>query len=499
MTVPAAWGAQATLVAAVAHAAVFAGVALHLLRHRRRTDSTLLWLLAVWALPVAGAVLYAMFGVDRVPRARWRRTAERRSGLQRARDGAGGAGGEPEGFWRRLADAAAVPSDPWAAEMDRTLSILTEGVPLTGGNKITPLLTGDEAFPKMLAAIREARHHVHLQSFIIGNDATGRKFMDALAEKAREGVRVRVLYDRFGSGEALWSGFFRRYRGVEGMSVAGWTQANLFRRQLQFNLRNHRKVLVVDGRIGFVGGCNLHDAERTRGSEKAIQDYHFRVLGPVVHELQYGFLRDWHMMTGEPAEALLTAGNFAAPTAAGGDLARVVDSGPNSTLNRAADLFFQAVCAARRSVAVITPYFLPTDDLLRALRMAALRGVRVELTVPERSNHWYTTWAGRALYEDLLEAGVRLYERKPPFVHAKAMVVDGRMSVVGTANWDVRSLASNFETSLVVYGTGFASALGMLVREDRLASREVPLAAFKARPVWQRYLENACGLLAPLL
>ena len=180
-------------------------------------------------------------------------------------------------------------------------------------------------------------------------------------------------------------------------------------------------------------------------------------------------------------------------------MARVVHSGPTAAMNSAADLYFQAVCEAERSVRLITPYFLPGDDLLRALRMAALRGVSVELVVPEKSNHWYTTWAGRALYDDLLEAGVRLYERKPPFVHAKAMVVDGRMAVVGTANLDWRSLASNFETSLVVYGTDFASRVGMFIREDRLESRRISLREFKARPVWHRYLENACGLLAPLL
>ena len=498
MTVPGEWGGQATFWAAVGHMAIFAGVALHLLRHRRRADSTLLWLLAAWSLPVAGGVLYAMFGVDRVPKARWRRVDARRSGLQKAREG-GAAADQAGGAWRGVGDAAAVPKDPWCARMDRSLGILAGGVPLLGGNKITPLLTGDEAFPKMLAAIREARRHVHIQSFIIGNDATGREFMDAAAEKAEEGVRVRVLYDRFGSSEALWSGFFRRYKGVPNLSVAGWTQANLFRRQLQFNLRNHRKLLVADGRIAFVGGCNLHDAERSRGGRKAIQDYHFRVLGPVVGELQYGFLQDWHMMTGEAAETLLDAGNFRASPGAGGDLARVVHSGPTAAMNSAADLYFQAVCEAERSVRLITPYFLPGDDLLRALRMAALRGVSVELVVPAKSNHWYTTWAGRALYDDLLEAGVRLYERKPPFVHAKAMVVDGRMAVVGTANLDWRSLASNFETSLVVYGTDFASRVGMFIREDRLASRRISLREFKARPVWHRYLENACGLLAPLL
>ena len=478
------------LAAGLVHAALFLAVAVHRLRHRRRTDSTLLWLLAVWALPVAGAVLYAMFGVDRVPRARWRRTDARRSGLR--------GGAEERGLWANLAAAAVEPPDAWARDMDRSLRGVSSGLPLLGGNLVTPLLTGDEAFPKMLAAIRDARRTIHLQSFIVGADAVGREFMEALADRARAGVRVRVLYDRFGSSEALWSGFFRRWRAVPNLAVAGWTQANLFRRQLQFNLRNHRKALVVDGRIAFTGGCNLHNPERSFGNRRAIQDYHFRVLGPAVNVLQYGFLRDWHMMTGEDPAVLLDPAHFRAAPA--GDMAaRVVDSGPDAASNGAADLFFLAVCGARRSVQLLTPYFLPTDELAQALRMAALRGLRVELVLPERSNHVYTTWAGRAFYDDLLDAGARIFERRPPFTHSKALIVDGEMAVVGTANWDVRSLASNYETSLVVYGHAFASAVGLLFREDRLASREILRDAFRRRPLWHRYLENASALLSPLL
>ena len=483
---------------AALHVLLFVAVALHALRHRRRADSTLLWLFTTWSVPVFGALLYAMFGVDRVPKERWQRGVQRRVRMDGARAAATG-DVLPEAYWRSMGKAAATPEDEWARELDRPLAVLLENFPLLGGNRITPLLTGAEAFPKMLDAIREARHHVHLQSFIIGNDAVGREFMEAVAAKARAGVRVRVLYDRFGSSHALWGGLFRKYRKVPNLTLAGWTQSNLFRKQLHFNLRNHRKALIVDGRIGFTGGVNLNEYSRSNGRQAAIQDYHFRLLGPIVQELQYSFLRDWHVMTEEDPVQLLSAQAFRRLPPWGAALARVVNSGPSSDLRVAVDLFFNAVNAAQKQVFIITPYFLPSEDLLRALRLAALRGVRVYLVVPEKSNHWYTTWAARATYEDLLEAGVRIFERRPPFIHAKAMTVDDRMAVVGSSNWDYRSLYSNYETSLAVYDAEMVMHLKMLMTEDLHASREVPLVDFKRRPIRQRYLENACGLLAPLL
>ncbi len=483
---------------AAIHLLLFASVSLHVLRHRRRSDSTLLWLFLAWSLPVAGALMYAMFGVDRVPKERWRRSEQRHSRM----DGARQEVSEdvlPEAYWRSMSGAPAVPREEWARELDRPLAALSENFPLLGGNGIEPLLTGDEAFPKMLEAIRSAEHHIHLQSFIIGNDEVGEEFMGAVAERARAGVRARVLYDRFGSSHALWGGLFRRWGGAPNLTIAGWTQSNVFRKQMHLNLRNHRKILVVDGRIGFTGGVNLNACSRSRGKEGAIQDYHFRLRGPIVQELQYSFLRDWHVMTEEDPVRLLSAEHFRRLPAEGEALARLVNSGPSSDQRVGVDVFFNAVNAARKQVFIITPYFLPSEDLLRSLRMAALRGVRVYLVVPEKSNHWYTTWAGRAMYEDLLESGVRIFERPPPFIHAKAMAVDDRMAVVGSSNWDIRSLYSNYETNLVVYDTRFVTHLKLLMSEDLHESREVELGAFKRRPVAHRYLENACGLLSPLL
>ena len=233
-------GAPWLSLGATVHVCLFLAVALHVLRHRRRADSTWLWLFLTWSLPVIGAVLYAMFGVDRVPRPRWRRTVQRRARLRGLRD----AVTEeliPEAYWRSVGSAPAPPVDEWTAALDRPMQTLLDSYPLLGGNQITPLLTGDAAFPDMLHAIRGAQHHVHLQSFIIGNDDVGREFMAAVAERAEAGVRVRVLYDRFGSSHALWGGLFRKYRRTPNMTVAGWTQSNLFRKQLHLNLRNHRK------------------------------------------------------------------------------------------------------------------------------------------------------------------------------------------------------------------------------------------------------------------
>ena len=483
---------------AAIHLLLFTAVVLHVLRHRRRADSTLLWLFITWSLPMVGALLYAMFGVDRVPKERWHRSVQRHVRLEGARQ----ALTEevlPEAYWRSVGGAPTTPKDEWERELDRPLAALSETFPLLDGNRILPLLTGDAAFPSMLATIRSAQHHIHLQSFIIGNDAVGREFMEAVAERARAGVRVRVLYDRFGSSHALWGGLFRNYHRVQNLSIAGWTQSNVFRKQMHLNLRNHRKVLVVDGQVAFMGGVNLNEYSRSHDGLPAIQDYHFQLNGPIVQELQYSFLRDWHVMTEEDPVQLLSAQHFRRLAPEGAALARLINSGPSSDLRVGVDVFFNAVNAARKQVFIITPYFLPSEDLLRALRMAALRGVRVYVVVPEKSNHWYTTWAGRAMYEDLLESGVRIFERAPPFIHAKAMTVDDRMAIVGSSNWDIRSLYSNYETSLAVYDTQFVMHLKLMMSEDLHASREVNLALFKNRPVLHRYLENACGLLSPLL
>jgi cardiolipin synthase A/B len=481
-----------------AHLAAFALVTLHCLRHRREPTSALLWIAIAWSLPVVGAVLYLAFGVNRVPTKGWHKhrsdqefLSERRLREEEAM---------PLAYWRAVHEAvAAEPDAPFAHEINRVMDTILPDHPLLGGSAITTLVTGDEAYPPMLEAIRSARHHVHLQTFILDNDETGTKFLDALAKKAREGVTVRLLYDHFGSTHAWLHGLFRQYRGIECFRIASWTQANPIKRQFQINLRNHRKTLVVDGRAAFMGGLNISNVNVTQPDRPADRDYHFEIRGPMVQELQYSFLRDWYFMTDENPEVLLSQQHFPRIEPAGKALMRIVHGGPTAEVEHITDVFFAMAGSARRQLLVVTPYLAPTADLIRAFRAAALRGVDVRLILPKDNNHVYAGMAGRALYDELLVTGVRIFERHGPFLHAKAMIADDAAAMVGTANLDVRSLRLNYETNLVVYDPTFVDALKRVIVEDLMLSEEVSLAQWRTRPLRQQMAENFCHLLTPML
>jgi len=480
------------------HLLAFALVAFHCLRNRREPTSALLWLFVAWFLPVLGPLLYLAFGIYKVPakglhkhKADQRLLAERRaledSNLALT-------------YWRSVHETRErEPDSVEARELNRTMDSILDEYPLLGGNDVRLLLNGTEAYPAMLEAIRGARHHVHLQCFLVRDDSVGREFLEALAERARAGVRVRFLYDRFGSTHAVLSGLFRRYRAVPNFTLVGWTQANLLKRQFQINLRNHRKLLIVDGREAFAGGINLHAENRQQGERLPIQDYHFALRGPVIQELQFVFLRDWYFMTNERPDALLKEEHFPPLPACGSALVRVVNGGPSSRAEVFSDVFFLAMIAARRQLWMVTPYFTPPLDLLHALRAATLRGVDVRLVVPRINNHAYAGLAGRALYDELLDSGVRIYERRPPFMHAKALVVDDTLAVVGTANLDVRSLRLNYETDLAVYDATFIETMKGVLQQEMAMSDEIDLAVWRTRSLRQRLMENFCSLLSPSL
>ena len=480
------------------HGLSFALVCLHCLQTRREATSAILWIFVSWSFPIIGPLLYLTVGVDRVPqmgflkRSHDARLLEAREAREEAL---------PLAYWRAVHSESVHGTPP--TDLDRELcdamNAMTSEYPLLTGNAIVPHVTGDELFPRMLQAIEQATHHIHLQSFIIRNDATGRAFMDSLANKARSGVQVRLLYDRFGSTQAVFTGLFLRYRRTPNFEIAGWTQVSPFKRQYQVNLRNHRKAMIVDGQHAFLGGINIHHENTTRPKGSAIRDYHFEVAGPVVQEIQYAFMKDWYYMTNENPETLLKDVFFPSINTRGDALARLVCSGPTAHLQTIADVFFTAIVRARKQLLIVTPYFVPPYDILRALRSAAIRGVDVRIILPARNNHIYAGWASRALYDELLQSGVRLFERRPPFMHAKAMIIDDRVSFVGTANWDVRSLRLNYETNIAIHDEAFANSLKRIVLDDEAQSDEVNLANWRERPSWHRLAENACSLMTPVL
>jgi len=482
----------------VLHIVSFIWVLQHLARNRRDPVSAMLWIMITWTIPVFGFLMYLSFGINRVAAKSWKQETSNQRFMQErsARESEK----LPLFYWRSIRDSVArQPDHPVAKQIDRTLASQLTDHPLLGGNQIELMITGDQVFPKIFAAIASANHHIHVQSFIIGNDAVGKKLMSLLAEKANSGVQVRLLYDRFGSTLAVLSGLFYRYRGIPNFQIAGWTMARLLKRQFQLNLRNHRKVIIVDGHVAFTGGINIQDGHTTRNHQRPIQDYHFQLRGPTVSELQYTFLRDWYYITDEAPANLLCAEHFPNMEPGEGTPIRLINGGPATRLDEISDALFACLVSAQKQILAITPYFIPTSDIIRALRNAALRGVDVRLIVPEKNNHFYAGWAGRAYYEELLESGVRIYERRPPFMHAKALLVDDAVAMIGTANLDVRSLHLNYETNLMVYGTEFINHLKQAMLEEIAVSHEIDLALWKVRPIFQRMKENAASVLTPIL
>ncbi|MCF7854263.1 MAG: cardiolipin synthase [Candidatus Pacebacteria bacterium] len=482
------------------HILVFALVVFHCLKTRREPTSAILWIFVAWAFPVLGALFYLSFGINRIDAKAWLKQQADRELLEK-RQVYTATEEPPLVYWEAVhtGGTATLPKT-LANQSNETMDAVLTDYPLLAGNAVQLLINGDEAYPAMLQAIESAEQHIHLQSFIIGNDCVGRRFLDALAEKAQEGVRVRVLFDRFGSTHAVLGGLFRKYRKVPNMQLIGWTQANPVKRQFQINLRNHRKVLVVDGKTAFAGGINISDINTTDPGPLEVLDYHFALSGPIVQELQYSFLKDWYFMTDEKPGDLLTKAHFPAVDNAGQAYVRVVNSSPTNTeMGIVTDVFFSGIVSARKDLIILTPYFVPGPDILQALRATALRGVRVQLIVPKRNNHFYAGLAGKALYEELLAAGVTIYERKPPFIHAKAFVVDDTLAIIGTANFDHRSLRLNYETNLAVYDQSFMYNVKRALNAEIENSTPIDLATWRERPLHHRLAQNLCNLMTPIL
>jgi len=481
------------------HLLLFVAVAAHCLRQPREPRSTLLWLLVTAFFPFVGALVYLSFGVNDVPRRGWRKyrsDVRFRSARSRTEQDA-----QPLAYWRALRDGCCPPLPPGSPEatVNAILDRVAHDHPLLGGNTVEALADGPNALEAMHEAIRGARHHVHAQAYIIGRDTVGRGLLEALAARARAGVQVRILFDLYGSRAAYLSGLFRELARVPNLRCVGFTQANIVRRQFQLNLRNHRKNLVVDGRVGFLGGVNFHDAYLAGARRPAIRDYHFRVRGPAVLELQYTFLRDWFYMCEENVRDLLIPDHFPPATETGATPLRLINGSPTVGEQPLVDTLFALLAAAREQVLAVTPYLVLTEDLRRAFRAAALRGVEVKVLLPAVNNHPAVDWAARASYEELLLSGVRLFLRRPPFIHAKAMVVDGRIALIGSANLDSRSLRLSYETNFVAFDAGLSGRLKQVMLDDFACADELTLAAWRGRPVTARYIENFFNLMSPVL
>ena len=473
-------------------------ICLHLLHKPRDSRTSLLWIFFATAFPVVGPLAYLLFGINTIPHKGWEKQHSDVSFQQQQQQQVRSI--HPLAEMQAEKNALRVTADnPALFHLDRILDHLAPNHPLLGGNDVQLIEPAELALEEMFLAIRNAKHHIHLATYIFNDDAVGQRLMDLLEARAREGVVVRVLYDAYGSAGANLRLFFWRRRHVPNLSIIGFSQANVLKRKFQLNLRNHRKILVVDGTVAFTGGVNFHDVYLPHGGKPGTIDYHFRLLGPIVLELQYTFLRDWYYMTDEPAEALLTSSHFPAPVRAGSHAVRLQNSGPTRDETAAAlDTFFAAANLARKQLLLLTPYFVPPESLLLSLRQAAYRGVDVKVLVPQENNHPTLRLASRALYAPLLTAGVRIFERHPPFIHAKAAIIDDSVAIIGSVNLDSRSLFLNYETNLLVFDADFSARLKATLLDEFAHSEEIVYSEWRRRPLSQQLAENFFNLFHPI-
>jgi cardiolipin synthase len=458
------------------HIVLAAGVSAHVLLYKREPASAIGWVGLAWLAPVLGSLLYLLLGINRV---------RRRARSLRAVRVVSGPGGLPP----------ARPRTDYLAALELTGQRITQRC-VEAHNAIRVLHNGDEGYPAMIAAIEAAQRSVALASYIFRADRAGRSFIDALASAGRRGVAVRVLIDGYGGGY-FGAPAYERLRAAD-VPAARFLHSPLPWRMPFLNLRNHRKLLVVDGTVGFLGGLNIGDENMTCAQPaEPVFDTHFRVEGPVVAQLVDVFAEDWRFAAGESltGDAWVPAPATGAPCGDAG--ARVVTSGPDEDLHKIEYLVIEAIGCARSAIRIMTPYFLPDERLITALSLAAFRGVAVEIVLPEHSNHPTVDWATQDALEPLLTAGCCIWTRPAPFHHSKLMCIDERWSLIGSSNWDTRSFRLNFELDLEVYDAALARAIGALMRTPQ--ARPVALDQLLARRLPVRLRDGAARLLLPYL
>jgi cardiolipin synthase len=347
----------------------------------------------------------------------------------------------------------------------------------------------------MLEAIDAARRRIFLTTYIFETNRTGRRFVDALASAVQRGVEVRVIIDGIGEYYS-WPRVVPLLKRHQ-VPVARFLPPRLMPPTLQINLRNHRKLLAVDGRIGFLGGMNIgdrHVAAIPKRWRKPVRDVHFKVIGPVIRQLEQCFIEDWRFCTGQRLELSPECHPLA-----DGALCRAIVEGPNEDLDKLASILGGAMAAAHRRIALMTPYFLPPRGVLSALQTAALRGVAVDVVLPRRSNLPYVDWATRNMLWELLKWGGRVFWQPPPFSHTKLFVVDGTYAQIGSANIDARSLRLNFELNLEIFDSAVGGRIERFIDEAIDESSPVSIAQLDGRPLPVKLRDAAAWLFSPYL
>ncbi len=454
-------------------------LACYIVLQKREPVATLSWILSLAALPYIGLFVFYLFGPQKIVRQRLRRG--------RSREGMG-------------TYDAVCPPDSNCTELAR-VGQATTGLSPSTATDVDWLVDGAATYAAIIDAIGKAQRHVNMEYYIFEPDHAGTAMRDALIKRARAGVKVRLLLDAVGSSKI-------RKRFLQPLLDAGAEMAWFHPRQLLkplkrpwLNMRTHRKLVVVDGEVAFTGGINVTDEEDDSRNANAYRDLHMRIRGHVVHSLQLVFLEDWIYATGQGQEHFQRADLFPpnVPSREQGNIdAQVVVSGPDSAWEPIHRLHVAAIQEAKQRVWLVTPYFVPGEAARMALTSAALAGLDTRLLVPKRSDSIFVTLAARSYFDELLEAGVRIFEYGPRMLHSKAFIADDDTCIVGTANFDHRSFRLNFELSMMYTDRKLTSELEAILQAEFDSAEEVQ--PVRDRSLWRKRLPEAFARLAsPLL
>lgn len=457
----------------------------HAVIYKRDSRSAVFWAAVIWMVPVFGAILYLTFGVNRIRR----RALSLRGSLERAQSPCVDCIRHPDDL-----ENEQPPETRHLAQLARLVSRVVDR-PLLGGNQFKPLIKGDEAYPAMLAAIARAERSIAFSTYIFDSGAIGQEFKAALAAAVRRGVEVRVIVDATGARYS-WRSIVPQLARA-GVPVARFLPAFPRLSPKGINLRNHRKILVIDGQLGFTGGMNIRPGNLIKSQPKhPICDVHFQIEGPVVAHLMETFADDWNFCAKEPLNGDAW---FPILAPAGETTARGISDGPDEDFDKLMKTILGALACAHRSVQIVTPYFLPEPSLISAINTATLRGVKIDIILPNKNNLPFMQWAIFSQLWQVIQPGCHVWLTPPPFDHSKLLVVDGYWSLIGSANWDARSLRLNFEFNVECYNRDLAARLSAIIDEKLSNAKLLILDELNQRSLPVKLRDGIARLFLPFL
>lgn len=448
----------------------------------RDPAKTVTWLFILGTLPVIGAVLYLMFG-----RTLRRHQVAKRSQIRLEHI----VKHQQEKF---TSDDVLLGDEARQKKKLARLLLNDSMAPLSFNNKVRVLTNGEQTFKAIFTALEAAKSHIHLEYYIFKDDEVGKDVIKILSRKATQGVKVRVLVDGWGSRSIAKPLKDLRQAGVE---TAWFSPVRFPFLSSRLNLRNHRKIVIIDGKVGFLGGLNIGDEYLSRSNKYGFwRDTFVELQGASVYSLQDVFLNDWYFAT---KENIKEHGYYPKLEKMGSQLTQIAASGPDSSWESILQVFFTAMTSAEKRIYIETPYFIPDESTLMALKTAALSGLDVRIIFQGLPDHKITYWASQSYFAELLAAGVRIYHYRKGLLHAKILIVDGEIGSVGSTNFDVRSFRLNFEISAFIYQQDFARRLEEDFYQDLADSEEIEYTQFIKRPMYVRIKESGARLLSPLL